>query len=108
MVVTDDIASRFIDTDYNGESFFVRQAYSYIARRAIWETLKRALQGEIDQTVVIALQHDVVVVEDMSPSRRRRHSARLAALLSFWIDWHHDVGSIRVINPPCGSDAFLI
>ena len=30
------------------------------------------------------------------------------ALLSFWLDWQHELGSIRILDPACGSGAFLI
>ena len=46
---TDDIACWFIDTDYNGESFFVRHAY-FIGADEPYEKLKRALRAEIDET----------------------------------------------------------
>ena len=45
---TDDIACWFIDTDYNGESFFVRQAYFTGADRP-YDSLKRTLRAEIDE-----------------------------------------------------------
>ena len=45
---TDDIACWFIDTDYNGESFFVRHAYFTGADRP-YEKLQRALRAEIDE-----------------------------------------------------------
>jgi adenine-specific DNA-methyltransferase len=45
---TDDIACRFIDTDFNGESFFVRQAY-FTGADEPYEKLKRALKAEIDE-----------------------------------------------------------
>jgi len=45
---TDDIACWFIDTDYNGESFFVRHAY-FIGVDEPYEKLKRALRAEIDE-----------------------------------------------------------
>jgi adenine-specific DNA-methyltransferase len=38
----------FIDTDYNGESFFVRQAY-FTGADEPYEKLKRALRAEIDE-----------------------------------------------------------
>lgn len=46
---TDDIACWFIDTDYNGESFFVRHAY-FTGADEPYEKLKRALRAEIDET----------------------------------------------------------
>jgi adenine-specific DNA-methyltransferase len=44
---TDDIACWFIDTDYNGESFFVRHAY-FTGKDQPYDKLKRALRAEID------------------------------------------------------------
>jgi len=45
---TNDIACWFIDTDYNGESFFVRHAY-FTGADEPYEKLKRALRAEIDE-----------------------------------------------------------
>jgi adenine-specific DNA-methyltransferase len=45
---TDDIACWFIDTDYNGESFFVRHAY-FTGAEEPYNKLKRALRAEIDE-----------------------------------------------------------
>jgi adenine-specific DNA-methyltransferase len=46
---TDDIACWFIDTDYNGESFFVRHAY-FTGADQPYDKLKRALKAEIDES----------------------------------------------------------
>jgi adenine-specific DNA-methyltransferase len=46
---TDDIACWFIDTDYNGESFFVRHAY-FTGADEPYEKLKRALRADIDES----------------------------------------------------------
>ncbi|BFU96890.1 MAG: restriction endonuclease subunit M [Nitrospira sp.] len=51
---TDDIACWFIDTDYNGESFFVRHAY-FIGADEPYEKLKRALRAEIDEAAWASL-----------------------------------------------------
>ena len=51
---TDDIACWFIDTDYNGESFFVRHAY-FTGGDEPYEKLKRALRAEIDEAAWQAL-----------------------------------------------------
>jgi adenine-specific DNA-methyltransferase len=51
---TDDIACWFIDTDYNGECFFVRHAY-FLGADEPYEKLKRALRAEIDETLWEAL-----------------------------------------------------
>lgn len=45
---TDDIACWFIDTDYNGESFFARHAY-FTGAEEPYDKLKRALRAEIDE-----------------------------------------------------------
>lgn len=45
---TDDIACWFIDTDYNGEAFFVRHAYFTGADKP-YESLKRTLRAEVDE-----------------------------------------------------------
>lgn len=45
---TGDIACWFLDTDYNGESFFVRHAY-FTGADEPYEKLKRALRAEIDE-----------------------------------------------------------
>ena len=51
---TDDIACWFIDTNYNGESFFVRHAY-FTGADEPYERLKRALRAEIDEAAWSAL-----------------------------------------------------
>jgi len=51
---TDDIACWFIDTDYNGESFFVRHAY-FTGAGDPYERLKRALRAEVDEAAWSAL-----------------------------------------------------
>ena len=45
---TDDIACWFIDSNYNGESFFVRDAY-FTGADEPYDKLKRALRAEIDE-----------------------------------------------------------
>ena len=45
---TDDIACWFVDTNYNGESFFVRHAY-FTGADEPYEKLKRALRAEVDE-----------------------------------------------------------
>ena len=51
---TDDIACWFIDTDYNGESFFVRQAY-FTGADEPYEKLQRALRAEINEAALRSL-----------------------------------------------------
>lgn len=51
---TNDIACWFVDTNYNEESFFVRQAYFTGADKP-YEKLKRALRAEVDEAAWSAL-----------------------------------------------------
>jgi adenine-specific DNA-methyltransferase len=55
---TDDIACWFIDTDYNGESFFVRHAY-FTGADEPYDKLKRALRAEIDEAAWSSLYRTV-------------------------------------------------
>ncbi|OPY81628.1 MAG: Modification methylase DpnIIB [Syntrophorhabdus sp. PtaU1.Bin153] len=55
---TDDIACWFIDTEYNGESFFVRHAYFTGADKP-YEKLKRALRADVDETAWSSLYSTV-------------------------------------------------
>ena len=55
---TDDIACWFIDTDYNGESFFVRHAY-FTGADEPYDKLKRALRADIDEAVWSSLYSTV-------------------------------------------------
>jgi adenine-specific DNA-methyltransferase len=45
---TDDIACWFIDTNYNGESFFVRHAY-FTGDNDPYAQLRRVLRSEVDE-----------------------------------------------------------
>ena len=55
---TDDIACWFIDTNYNGESFFVRHAY-FTGAEEPYDKLKRALRAEIDEVAWSSLYSTV-------------------------------------------------
>src|SRR5208282_4920803 len=55
---TDDIACWFLDTDYNGESFFVRHAY-FTGADEPYEKLKKALRAEIDEAAWSSLYSTV-------------------------------------------------
>jgi adenine-specific DNA-methyltransferase len=55
---TDDIACWFIDTDYNGESFFVRHAY-FTGAEEPYENLKRALRADVDESAWSALYRTI-------------------------------------------------
>jgi adenine-specific DNA-methyltransferase len=51
---TDDIACWFIDTAYNGESFFVRHAY-FTGAGDPYDKLKRALRADVDEAAWASL-----------------------------------------------------
>jgi adenine-specific DNA-methyltransferase len=51
---TNDIACWFIDTNYNGESFFVRHAY-FTGADEPYDKLKRALKAEVDEAAWASL-----------------------------------------------------
>jgi adenine-specific DNA-methyltransferase len=55
---TDDIACWFIDTMYNGESFFVRHAY-FTGAEEPYEKLQRALRADIDEAAWSSLYSTV-------------------------------------------------
>ncbi|MFP4510114.1 MAG: site-specific DNA-methyltransferase, partial [Spirochaetaceae bacterium] len=52
------IAVWFVDTDYNGESFFVRQAY-FLGADDPYKSLKTSLKAEIDEDAWATLNSDV-------------------------------------------------
>ena len=54
----DGIACWFIDTDYNGESFFVRHAY-FLGQNDPYNALKTTLKAEIDPSAWETLHSDV-------------------------------------------------
>jgi adenine-specific DNA-methyltransferase len=54
---TDNIALWMIDTDYNEESFFVRQAY-FLGANDPYKALKTTLKAEIDQEAWASLNSD--------------------------------------------------
>ena len=54
---TDDIACWFIDTDYDEESFFVRQAY-FLGADDPCKALKTTLKAEINEDVWESLRSD--------------------------------------------------
>ena len=56
----DNIACWFIDSDYNGESFFVRQAY-FLGQNDPYKSLKISLKAEIDQDAWESLNSDTSV-----------------------------------------------
>ena len=55
---TDDIACWFVDSNYNGESFFVRHAY-FTGSEEPYRKLKRALRAQIDEAAWSSLYRTV-------------------------------------------------
>ena len=55
---TDGIACWFVDTDYNEESFFVRQAYFLGASNDPYKSLKTTLKAEVDEEAWNTLRSD--------------------------------------------------
>jgi adenine-specific DNA-methyltransferase len=66
---TDDIACWLLDTNYNGESFFVRHAY-FTGADEPYEKLKRALRADIDEAAWSALYSTTSRPFDMPESGR--------------------------------------
>jgi hypothetical protein len=64
---TNDIACWFIDTDYNGESFFVRHAY-FTGAEDPYDKLKRALRSEINESAWSSLYSTVSQLFDKPES----------------------------------------
>ena len=69
---TDDLACWFIDTNYNGESFFVRHAY-FTGADQPYEKLKKALRAEIDEAAWSALYSTVSRPFPRPSHRQNRH-----------------------------------
>ena len=59
----DEIACWFIDDDYNGESFFVRQAY-FTGWDEPYDKLRRALRAEVDESAWESLYREESVFFD--------------------------------------------
>jgi adenine-specific DNA-methyltransferase len=55
---TDDIACWFVDTDYNGERFFARDAYPTGAEEP-YDKLRRTLRAGIDEGAWLCLYRTV-------------------------------------------------
>jgi adenine-specific DNA-methyltransferase len=56
----DNIACWFIDSNYNGESYFVRQAY-FLGQNDPYKSLKTSLKAEIDQEAWESLNSEISV-----------------------------------------------
>ncbi len=55
---TDEVACWFIDTSYNGESFFVRHAY-FTGADQPYERLRKALRADVDEAAWSSLYSTV-------------------------------------------------
>ncbi|MCL1814708.1 MAG: site-specific DNA-methyltransferase [Treponema sp.] len=66
---TGGIACWFIDTDYNGESFFVRHAY-FLGAGNPYESLKKTLNTQINEDAWASLRSDISRPFDKPPSGR--------------------------------------
>jgi hypothetical protein len=67
-----------------------------------FESLRRAHSSEAEGTVRAALSDpNAYVVESLNKPRR-------AALVRFWEAWQDELARIRILDPACGSGAFLI
>ena len=66
---TDDIACWFIDSNYNGESFFVRHAY-FTGAKEPYDNLKRVLRAEIDEAAWSSLYSTVSRAFDRPETRK--------------------------------------
>ncbi len=66
---TDGIACWFIDTDYNGESFFVRHAY-FLGANDPYSSLKTTLKAEINEEAWATLNSDTSRPFDQPTSGR--------------------------------------
>ena len=54
----DEVACWFVDTSYNGESFFVRHAY-FTGADQPYERLRKALKAEVDEAAWSSLYSTV-------------------------------------------------
>ncbi len=77
---TDDIACWFIDTDYDGQSFFVRHAYFLYGgkdtKEGPYDKLKKALRAEIDEgewSKLYTRDEPAVRPADVRQDRREGH-----------------------------------
>jgi adenine-specific DNA-methyltransferase len=68
---TDDIACWFVDTDYDGESFFVRHAYFTGADEPYEKAAAGAAGGDRRGGVAVALRHHVTAVREAGVGQDR-------------------------------------
>ena len=82
--------------------YIVEQALGGVLRDR-FETLRLKLEQEKAKTTARSALADprAYDLDSLKPVQRD-------ALLAFWLDWQHELGSIRILDPACGSGAFLI
>jgi hypothetical protein len=93
------------------EGAFYTQAFitRYIVGQALggvlrdrFETLRRRHADEAAGTVGKVME-DPIAYDTATLNRPQK-----AALLRFWADWQDELGKVRVVDPACGSGAFLL
>ncbi len=81
--------------------YIVEQALGGVLRER-FEALRQAHTQKAKAAVQAALvDPEAFDLDSLKPAQK-------VALLAFWLDWQHELGSIRVLDPACGSGAFLI
>ncbi|MBQ8445238.1 MAG: hypothetical protein IJX22_02490, partial [Opitutales bacterium] len=71
---TEGIACWFVDTDYNAESFFVRQAY-FLGQKDPYESLRKTLKAEINADAWASLCSDTS--RPFPPPKNRRIAVKV-------------------------------
>ena len=82
---TDDIACWFIDTNYNGESFFVRHAY-FTGADQPYDKLKRALRAEIDEDAWSTLYTTTSRPFDLPKGKNEKHGKIAVKVINHYGD----------------------
>ena len=108
----DDIACWFIDTNYDGESFFVRLAY-FTGAGDPYDKLKRALKAEIDEAAwtqrIQAVRHALTThakpatAADVAGQFIRANQANVAEPLNHIVDMGQARVRARMIRRDEGS-----
>ena len=86
---------------------------NFITRYIVGEALGRVLKARFEQ---LRQAHLKAAVKNVQPMLRNPDAfdaakltkAQAAALIGFWEDWQEILKTIRILDPACGSGAFLI
>ncbi len=86
---------------------------NFITRYIVGEALGRVLKARFEQ---LRQAHLKTAVKNVQPMLRNPDAfdaakltkAQAAALIAFWEDWQEILKTIRILDPACGSGAFLI